>query len=360
MIFNLDRFIVSSTGHGNGKENIDWSEVRQASPRILMALLIAVVLSKPLEIKIMANEIDHVLQNEQMAWVDKTEKEYRHRHDEREKAIESRRAELTQQIASFRAELKEADDRVANKREDLDKEIEGSIGSKQKGIGPAAQSKERSLKELTQISESKHASLDPQIKLLNDEVNAQIVSLRALSDERIKNREVLTDLVAKDNGLIKRILIAHEHYFWSGTLLFLLMALLEVSPILFKMMLRLSSYDYMLENIKLKTLASKGIDLRGQLDVLSDQKDRNTEPKYALSDQKDRNIELKDAQYYEADVLRENQVGKLKIEQALTQVAQQEFLDRVKEDIKNNPSKYIRQNPLVDADATVQDKKKLD
>ena len=346
MIFNLDRFIVSSTGHGNGKEKIDWLEVFQASPRILMALLIAVVLSKPLEIKIMATEIDNVLQDEQMSWVDNAEKQHRHFFDEREKAIESRKAELSQQINLFRAEQKEADDRVANKREDLDKEIDGTGGSKQKDFGPAARSKERALNELKQISESKHASLDPQIKALDEQVNAQIQALKALSVERIANRNDLIEQASKNNGLIKRILVAHEHYFWSGTLLFLLMAFLETAPILFKMMLRLSSYDYMQENIKLKTLASKGIDLREQLD--------------GLAGEQNRNIELKDAQYYEADLIKANQIGKLQIEQELTGVAQQVFLDRVKGDIKNNPSKYILQNPLVEADTIVSEKNKSD
>ena len=343
MIFNLDRFIVSSTGHGNGKETIDRWEILQAMPRILMALLIAVVLSKPLEIKIMATEIDSELQDEQKAWIDNTEKEYRHVFDERQKSIESRKAELSQQITLYRAELKEADDRMSNKREELDKEIDGTGGSRQKDFGPAARSKERALKEYTQISESKHATLDPQIKAL-DEQKAQIDSeLKALAAERKANRDVLTEQAAKKNGLIKRILVAHEHYFWSGTLLFLLMAFLEIAPILFKMMLRLSPYDYMQENIKQKTLATKGIDLNEKMGSPSDSKGVS-----GPADEKKKNIELKDATYFEAEVLKENQIGKLKIEIALTKVAQNEFSERVAVDIKNNPSKYIRQNPLVE------------
>jgi len=163
--------------------------------------------------------------------------------------------------------------------------------------------------------------------------------LKSLAAERKANRDVLTEQAAKKNGLIKRILVAHEHYFWSGTLLFLLMAFLEIAPILFKMMLRRRPYDYMQETIKLKTLAAKGIDLNEQLD--------------GSADGKDKNIELKDAKYYEADLLKENQVGKLRIEQELTKVAQQEFLERIRADIKNNPSKYIRQSPLVEDGSVV-------
>ncbi len=39
VIFNIDRFIVSSTGKGDGSERISWKEFRQAIPRLLMAVL---------------------------------------------------------------------------------------------------------------------------------------------------------------------------------------------------------------------------------------------------------------------------------------------------------------------------------
>jgi hypothetical protein len=124
------------------------------------------------------------------------------------------------------------------------------------------------------------------------------------------------------------------------------MAFLEVAPILFKMMMRLSPYDYMQENRKQKTLAANGIDLNKQL--------------ASRPDGGDKNIEVDDAKFYEADLIKANQIGKIQIEQELTEVAQQVFLERVKGDIKNNPSKYIRQNPIVEADTTGQDKNKLD
>ena len=48
LIFNLDRFIVSTIK----KRDNFWQEFLQASPRIILALIIAVVISKPLELKI--------------------------------------------------------------------------------------------------------------------------------------------------------------------------------------------------------------------------------------------------------------------------------------------------------------------
>lgn len=60
LIFNLDRFIVSTIK----KRDRFFDELIQASPRILLAIIIAIVISKPLEIKIFEKEINQVLLEE--------------------------------------------------------------------------------------------------------------------------------------------------------------------------------------------------------------------------------------------------------------------------------------------------------
>lgn len=57
LIFNLDRYIVSTIK----KRNNIVDELLQATPRLLLAVIIAVVISKPLELKIFQKEIDQVL-----------------------------------------------------------------------------------------------------------------------------------------------------------------------------------------------------------------------------------------------------------------------------------------------------------
>ncbi|MGF1557170.1 DUF4407 domain-containing protein, partial [Paucihalobacter sp.] len=75
MIFNLDRFIVSSTGVGDGTEAITWSELKGAIPRLAMGAIIALTISKPVEIRMFKSEIDAALHEEQL----KTRKEYEKR-----------------------------------------------------------------------------------------------------------------------------------------------------------------------------------------------------------------------------------------------------------------------------------------
>lgn len=60
LIFNLDRFIVSTIK----KRDRFMDEFLQATPRIALAIIIAIVISKPLEIKIFEKEINTVLLKE--------------------------------------------------------------------------------------------------------------------------------------------------------------------------------------------------------------------------------------------------------------------------------------------------------
>ncbi len=57
LIFHLDWFIVSTIK----KQDSFWKELLQASPRIILAVIIAIVISKPLEMKISKKEMNHVL-----------------------------------------------------------------------------------------------------------------------------------------------------------------------------------------------------------------------------------------------------------------------------------------------------------
>jgi hypothetical protein len=72
MIFNLDRFIVSSTGKGDGTEAITWDEFKGAIPRLVLGAIIALTISKPVEIrkpKLMWNYTMLKWKNKKNIWV---------------------------------------------------------------------------------------------------------------------------------------------------------------------------------------------------------------------------------------------------------------------------------------------------
>lgn len=65
MIFNLDRFIVTSM---RKRENT-WAEWRIAVPRLVLSILFALVISKPLELKIFEREINRKLDEKKMGLI---------------------------------------------------------------------------------------------------------------------------------------------------------------------------------------------------------------------------------------------------------------------------------------------------
>lgn len=83
MIFNIDRFIVTSTGKGDGTEKITWDEFKSAIPRIIMGAIIAITISKPIEIRMFQTEINIKLKEKQIeqqtAYIEKTRKKFPNR-----------------------------------------------------------------------------------------------------------------------------------------------------------------------------------------------------------------------------------------------------------------------------------------
>src|SRR6201985_1049057 len=81
-IFNMDRYIVGSIN----KQGSTNQQILQASPRILLAIMIGVVISRPLELKIFDKEIRQKLKtvylNGQRSKVDTLQKAYNEKYSQ--------------------------------------------------------------------------------------------------------------------------------------------------------------------------------------------------------------------------------------------------------------------------------------
>ena len=111
-IFNMDRYIVSSIN----KEGTTNQQILQASPRILLAIMIGIVISRPIELKIFDKEIRGKLKNAYMKGqhrkIDTLEKTYNQKYamemgkgkdlkrqrDSLETAINQSRYQLNQEV----------------------------------------------------------------------------------------------------------------------------------------------------------------------------------------------------------------------------------------------------------------------
>jgi len=323
VIYNLDRFIVSTGGHGDGTDKITGGEAVKALPRLLMACVIGLVLSKPLEIKIMESELNAAIQAE----VNQKSSEFR---AEELKRFEQRKAELSKKIQDLQSERAKEEKKVEGRRDTRDKAIQEYQAELTRpgafGKGTIANEKLRIKEEKEVEYAAERAKIEPKLKELEEELKTSKQDL----DTKAKGLEqALKDADKRAHqfdGLIIRIVKAHELYFWSTTAIMLLLIMIEVSPIFFKMMLSLSPIDYLTENQKRIAIAARGIELRHKVENFSGGE--------GITD-------LKTAVYHRANLVSEISSGALKTQYELTQLANQAYRAQTAEKIEKDVNQFV-------------------
>lgn len=243
LIFNLDRFIVSTIR----KRNKLSSEFFQALPRIILAMIIAIVISKPLEIKIFEKEINTVLLKEknQMAIANKNQVSNYFKTDLQKNQTE---------IDSLKANIKNKEAQVNSLYQAYITEAEGSTGTKKMGKGP--------------IYKEKRGAHDLALKQLD---SLKMVSGKSILEKENKTKTLQADLDKKvadtkpiiDNfdGLMARINALNKLPWLPSFFIMLLFLAIETSPIIAKMLAPKGEYDYKLDDFEtaLQTTISQNI-----------------------------------------------------------------------------------------------------
>lgn len=249
IIFNIDRFIVASTGKGDGTDAITWGEFRGAIPRIIMGIIIAITISKPVELRMFETEIDVRLHEKQ-------QEEYTKQMKKVEMNFRPEVERIEDEIEALRSEISLQRENLERKTTIFQAEMDGLSGSGKKGKGPSAREKERE-RDLAQSElDALIAKNEPKIEnLIEDKKAAQ----NKIKLEKAKAENVANGL----NGLLERLHIAHEIAgFWITLFITLLFMAIELTPIFFKMMLIKSPYDFMNDNLKALLKAEQGIEIK--------------------------------------------------------------------------------------------------
>jgi hypothetical protein len=265
VIFNIDRFIVSSTGKGDGTERITWTELFQSMPRILMAVIIGVCISAPLEIRILKPEIDAQLeleQNEHLAKLNLASEE----------RVSSRKVELGDRIDKAQKML---DDKatyfekrrleINAQRRQLELEAEGKTGSGIAGRGPAWRDKKETLDKLEEELQRDGATWGEKEKTVLVDIHSWKKEAEDLSQDLLRAKQSNLRQSRHLDGLLKRIHISHEIGGFVPIAIMLLLLAVETGPIFFKMMLIRGAYDYQLENEKKVATARLGVEIDSQV-----------------------------------------------------------------------------------------------
>jgi len=246
IIFNLDRYIVASTGKGDGTDQITSKELSNALPRIVLGLIISITISKPLEIRIFKPEIDQALFGEiQELKLDnkkRVEALFVQKIASGEQEVGRLRTEIGQQDVIYRAAEKEATD-----------ESDGRGGSGRASLGPIFQRK----KALADLEKSNLDRISAANQTAIESEEQKLAALRSEQDSELKKGE---GSVLGVGGLLKRMQIGHDKAGWLISLMITaVFAAIELTPIFFKLMIIRGPYDYLDEHVKEMIKARRGI-----------------------------------------------------------------------------------------------------
>jgi hypothetical protein len=232
LIFNLDRYIVSTIK----KSDNFMDELLQASPRILLAIIIAFVIAKPLEMKIFEKEINQVLLEQKNDLTLANKDQIALQYTPKIEALKSDIEALQGQIDTREVEV---NDLYAT----YIAEAEGREGTMLVGKGPVYKEKrekhDASLAELQQLktdNKTKIAVAESEIARLETEYQNQVATSQPIIDSF--------------DGLMARVNALGELPWLPSFFIFLLFLAIETSPIFAKLLSPKGEYDIKFNEIE--------------------------------------------------------------------------------------------------------------
>lgn len=265
-IFFIDRFfIVTISNRGAFLKRL-----LQASPRLILAVFIGVIISKPLEFRIFQREISDQLINTKAKENDQIDSLFRQRTAKlnNDKEIEisklpgGRQIELLNaQITPLKAKIKTKDSQVAAQAKIVNCECNGACGTFKRGRGPACKFEEgvyfglideknklnTNLKVLTDSVDAVNARLQTQIEQgigpnyltkansLENEKQTMKSNLEKNYRPSILNQQIALAKIQNDKGKPSAF-----YTVWFITFLFIF---IEMAPMLLKLMSSNKAYD---------------------------------------------------------------------------------------------------------------------
>ena len=333
IVFNLDRFIVSSTGKGDGESTISWSELGNAAPRLLMAILLGLTISAPLETTIFGSEIER-------EWIETKDQLVRKKSYEIEQYYLTRQNETEQKKTDKKKEVDDQIILVNKNQERVTKERQSGTGVQWQKDTKDLEVEQKKLQilriQLDSIEKStlslipfKAKAQDSCRNIIMKEKSGfldKIMMLEKISAEgkKVPKFDASTGKIKTDsNGKVEEEVIVAPA-FWAVWLVRLLFMIIEIAPVILKLMLIKSPYDYMGENVNQILEAKQGI----SMNHVTDEEGKLT--KYKENYNPKRIIAI---------VEHQNAKEEENAKEAITLFAEKE-----KKEIANNPDAFINPN----------------
>jgi hypothetical protein len=306
LIFNLDRYIVSTIGKGDGTSKITLEEWKLAAPRLLMAILLGFVISTPLELKIFETEIQTVVERlkidkaEELKSRDTTYVFNLNKLSERRASLENDITKLTYDKTSLSENAgKFYDNSILELKKDLNNEKSlltvlqtrvnnsyssyvqskrdslsaNTINSRLKILRARQSERNKARSEIeniqtnitdltanrgTAIIDEKNrindllSSKQQEKKILNEQINSKQKTLDR-KNEGYENKTENYNGFAAHLEALSILTTEKPIIWWAKWLITLLFIFIEIAPVLFKLMAESGPYDDIMERIKHET-----------------------------------------------------------------------------------------------------------
>ena len=251
IIFNFDRFLVSTMRkYGVSRSK----QIMMALPRIALALLIGVVIARPLEMKVFEKEI-----NVQMT---------KNLHDKIRLNDSLLAMEYKNQLANAETERQRLLDRklaIESQLHNLQtaylQEADGTGGSMQRGIENITRLKQEAFNKAKEQSAGELAQLEQGIKEQDDILaNAKT----AMEDKRKEyEKSAIANMgFLERNKALSDLSNNEASVFWASLLISMLIILIEIGPVLSKLIMPLGPYDIALAKEELLGMANEEGEIR--------------------------------------------------------------------------------------------------
>lgn len=251
IIFNLDRYIVSTIRKTTPpsqltfKESVQWRlrELSHFAPRLLLAVFISVVITRPIELRLFESEINKALENKTSADIANLKEQSKQEFPDIQR--------LTTENENLRTQ-------ITNKQKQVDELYELALAEgmgEQRGNTTGRIGKGPFYRERMDAYERVKSEL-ADLKRTNEDriaVNDKVIAdLRRQQDERERTRVP----TIQDNGLIARLTTlsdladAHASVRLASWFLIVLFILLETAPIFVKILSDRGPYDEIFETLE--------------------------------------------------------------------------------------------------------------
>lgn len=238
MIFNLDRYIVSSIK----KTGTWWNQILMAIPRFILAAFLGIIISKPLELKIFEKEVNKQLNTIIQRNKTQLQTEMNGRILQQSGPFETEKKQISAKIAYYQKAYDSAS-------VELEKEILGKqsgLTSGKVGFGTNAKRKSELKEQRRQDLENYQKQTASRVEYLDKEISKVYTNIE-------KERDKTETFEDKFNGFAARLQALDELgknsaiMALAASFIMGLFICLEISPVLVKLISAVGPYDYLLE-----------------------------------------------------------------------------------------------------------------